>query len=189
MSDTLELDFSGVKDFAPRVKDVPPGNYVLKVAKIEASKSKAGNPTWVVDSVFVDGPFAGSQIREYLTLTENALFKVKSWLEAQGLNIGKKKVKLPNNTPDLTKQFVGKVYGANIGDGDPYVDDKGETHINSEIKYHLTVTAVKAAAAAPAAETVTAPSPEPAAAPEALAADEPTGDVADQLESFDLDSL
>lgn len=195
MSDQIELDFSDVKDFAPVARNVPKGNYLLRVEKIDVDKSKAGNPMWIVDSSFVDGAFAGQQIREYLTLTEKALFKVKSWLEAVlGQPIPKKKMKLPNTAADLNKRFSGKIFGAHIDDGDPYVNNNGEEVTKSEIQYHLMAKDVQRGQTAQSAEeTVTASTPteeKPAAEPETeTAAEEPSGDVADQLESFDLDSL
>lgn len=190
MSDTIEIDFGDVKDFAPIARNVPKGNYVLQVSKIEAGTSSNNNPMWIVDSSFVDGPNAGQTIREYLALTEKALFKVKSWLEALGIPIGKKKVKLPNTTAELTKKFVGKTYGAHVDEGDPYTNDKGETSTKSEVKYHMPAKEVAAAQAA--AQAVTAPAPTPAPTPEPAVTPEPqapVGDVADQLESFDLDDL
>lgn len=193
MSETIELDFSDVKEFAAWAKDVPKGNYLLKVVAVEAKQSSNSNPMWVVDSEFVDGAYAGERIREHLTLTEKALFKVKSWLDAiHGQNLPKSKIKLPNTTAELQKRFVGKVYGAHVADGDPYVNGNGETVTKSEIKYHLFAKEVAGQKAAPSAEQVTASTPESAPTAEPVAADEPetpSGDVADQLESFDLDNL
>lgn len=193
---TVEIDFSDVKDFAPIAKDVPKGNYLLKVDKIEKAESKSGNPMWVVDAVFLEpGPFQGQTIREYLALTEKALFKVKSWLDAiHGKKLPKQKIKLPNTTAALEKAFGGKVYGGHIDDGDPYTNDEGVTSTKSEIKYHLFAKEVEAQKKqAPAAE-VTASTPEPEAAEpdEAPAAEETEGattDIAGQMEAFDLDSL
>jgi len=194
VSDAIELDFTDVKDFAPIAKEVPKGNYLLKVDKIELSKSKAGNPMWVVDSVFVNaGPHQGQTIREYLALTEKALFKVKSWLDAvHGKTLPKKKIKLPNTTASLLKQFGGKVYGAHIDDGDPYTNDEGVTSTRSEVKYHLFPALVdEASNQTPAAEVVAStPAPEeepPANAPDS--APEVATDVATTMEEFDLDSL
>ena len=193
-----------MQDLQPFARNVPKGNYVLKVKKIEATKSKAGNPMWVVDSEFVDGPFAGQIIRERLALTEKALFKVKGWLESMGFNIGRKKVKFPNTSEDLMKQFGGRTFGAHVDDGDPYVDSNGNERINSEVKFHLTVEQVKAQAATAeeaSAEVAEEPAEEPAeAAPEAAPESTTEGeseaeeteeqkDVASQLESFDLDNL
>lgn len=210
-TETVELDFSDVKDFAPIAKGIPEGNYVLQVKKIELKDSKKGNPMWVVDSAFTAGKYEGQQIREYLTLTTDALFKVKSWLEALGLNIGKKKVKLPNSTASLQKNFGGKTFGAHIADGDPWTNEEGVTSVKSEVKFHMKASEVKALAAAPSAAEVTASTPEPdltpetpVEEPEALAPNEEAaqgggtaepvdpeekGDTADQLESFDLDDL
>jgi hypothetical protein len=184
---TVEIDFSDVKDFAPLARNVAKGNYKLKVVKIEKGTSKAGNPTWIVDSEFVDGEHAGQQIREYLTLTEKALFKVKSFLDAiHGQRLPKKKIKLPNTSAELTKKFGGKIFGAHIDDGDPYTNGNGETVTKSEIKYHLFAAEVDAQKAQPAAEAVVESTPAtPAPAEEAPV----SGDVADQLESFDLDEL
>lgn len=207
-TETVELDFSDVQDLQPFARNVPKGNYLLKVKKIEVATSKNGNKMWVVDSEFLEGAFAGQVIRERLTLTEKALFKVKGFLEALGFNVGKKKVKLPNTNEGLTKQFGGRTFGAHIDDGDPYTNSNGEEKVNSEIKFHLKEAEVRAQQTT--APDVTAP-PEQAAKPakakkaeEEAPADEPDepshddspqpaaesqDDVADQLESFDLDSL
>lgn len=192
-TETIELDFGDVKEFAPIARNVEPGAYVFKVAKIELTESKAKNPMWVVDAEFVEGRYAGQTIREYLTLTENALFKVKSFLEAQGLNVGKKKVKLPNTTPALTKAFGNKLFGGHVDDGDTYVNAQGEEVTRSEIKYHLTVNEVRRIRSQAPAEAVTAPTPEPETSAPAEESTETNAeeatDVADQLESFDLDAL
>lgn len=204
MGKSIELDFSDVQDLQPFARNVPKGNYVLKVKKIESTTSKNGNPMWVVDSEFVDGPFAGQILRERMALTEKALFKVKGWLESMGFNVGRKKVKLPNTSEDLMKQFGGRTFGAHVDDGDPYVDSNGNERINSEIKFHLKADEVKAQAATTeeAEEAVTEEAPKqesPAKASEET--DESTTededeeettkqkDVADQLASFDLDNL
>ncbi len=196
MSDVIELDFTDVKDFAPIAKGVPKGNYLLKVDKIELSESKAGNPMWIVDGVFVNaGPHQGQTIREYLALTEKALFKVKSWLDAvHGKTLPKQKIKLPNTTAALVKQFGGKVYGAHIDDGDPFTNDEGVTSTKSEVKYHLFPALVdEAANQKPAAEVIastpTEAAPAPAAAPAPTPEPEGPTDVATAMEAFDLDSL
>lgn len=204
-NETIELDFGDVKEFAPRAKGVAKGDYLMKVAKIEASTSKADNPMWVVDAVFVDGPHAGEQIREFMALTEKALFKVFGWLQAvEGKQLPKKKIKLPNNTAALTKRYHGKVFGAHVDNGDPYTDDNGNEVVPSEIKYHLYAKDVGNRGAPAPKEQVTASTPEPEAdadggdenppPPTETTNDtpdpeEPSGDVASQLESFDLDSL
>lgn len=202
--DTIELDFGDVKELGPRSPRVPEGDYLLRVEKVEQDTSKAGNPMWVVHSVYVDGEFAGKPApREYLALTEKALFKVFSWVQAvKGQRIPKRKLKLPNTTPTLTKAFGGKVYGAHIADGDPRVDDEGNEKVYSEVKWHLFAREVqeKRQQKAQSAEDVTASTPEPEDDEEPDTAAEETadesdeeqsegGDVADQLESFNLDDL
>lgn len=199
MAETIELDFSDVQEFAPIAKGVPKGNYLFKVKKIEASTSKQNNPMWVVDAEFVDGPWAGQTIREYMALTPAALFKVKSFLEAIGLNVGKKKVKLPNDTATLQKKFGGKVYGGHVDDGDPYTDNNGNPQINSEIKYHLKASEVQGQSDGQAAAAeATTPEPEPDEAPaeeesttpqDAPEGEEAPTDTAEELEEFDLDGL
>lgn len=190
MSDTtVELDFTDVKDFGNPAKDVDKGNYLLKVQTIEKQTSKAGNPMWVVTAEFVEGKHQGETIREYLALTEKALFKVKSWLDAvHGQTLPKKKIKLPNTTPELQKKFGGRVYGAHIDDGDPRTDSSGNTVTYPEIKYHMFPALVKEQAkdAESVTEEVTTSTPteEPKEAPA-----EDSNDTAGQLESFDLDSL
>ena len=184
---TVELDFTDVKDFGNPARNVAKGNYLLKVQTIEKDKSKAGNPMWVVTAEFVEGPHAGETLREYLALTEKALFKVKSWLDAvHGQTLPKKKIKLPNTTPELQKKFGGRVYGAHIDDGDPRTDSSGNTVTYPEIKYHMFPALVKEQAkeAAPEKVTDSTPTEEPKEAP----AEEST-DTAGQLEAFDLDSL
>jgi len=224
--ETIDLDFSDVQEFAPFARNVEKGDYLLKVQSIKADTSNAGNPMWVVDAVFVEGRHQGETIREYLALTENALFKVKSWLEALGKNVGKKKVKLPNTTPKLMKAFAGKTYGAHIDEGDPYVNNEGEEVTKSEVKYHLKPSEVRARRSEPSAEDVLdssdeepeddpledepeeEPKPKKKATKKAAKKKEPEpepeeedtpeddddddaeeGDVADQLEDFDLDDI
>ena len=199
-NDVIELDFSDVKDFAGSVK-VPKGDYKLKVQSIELGTSKAKNPMWTVKSQFLTGPEAGATITERLALTEKALFKVKSFLEALGVTVGKRKLKLPNTTEGLQKLIGGKEYGVHIDDGDPYTNNQGETKVNSEVKYHLKPAEFASRAALGAANPVTVTQTEPTAPPVSSEAavetvtapaaepDAPAGDTADQMESFDLDSL
>ena len=188
---TVDVDFSDVKDFGPpRAKNVAKGNYLLKVVKIEKSLSKAKNPMWIVDSEFVDGPHQGEGMREYLTLTEAALFKLKSFLDAvSGKTLPKSKIKLPNTSEALTKKFGGKIFGAHVDDGDPYTNNNGDVVTNSEIKYHMFPAVVKDNAEVAEAVTASTPKAAPAPAPAEEAEEAPAGDTSDQLEAFDLDAL
>lgn len=175
MSEAIELDFSDVKDFGNPARNVVKGNYLLKVNKISKETSKAGNPMWVVDAEFVDGVNAGETIREYLALTEKALFKVKSWLDAvHGQTLPKKKIKLPNTSAALQTKFGGRIYGAHVDAGDPRIDNQGNEVTYPEIKYHMFAALVKGEQAPDVEEKV-----------EEKAAD----DVSEQLAAFDLDSL
>lgn len=174
MSEAIELDFSDVVDFGNPARNVPKGNYLLKVRKISKETSKAGNPMWVVESEFVDGANAGETIREYLALTDKALFKVKSWLDAiHGQTLPKKKIKLPNTSAALQSKFGGRVYGAHIDNGDPRIDNSGNEVTYPEVKYHMFAALVKGEQA-----------------PEAEETEEPAKDeLGEQLAAFDLDAL
>lgn len=180
----VEIDFTNVKDRPGNVR-VPKGDYKFKIAKVDdAAKSKAGNPMWVFDQEFLEGPSAGRVLRDYISLTPQALFKLRDLLEALGYKVGKKKIKVD------PKKLVGKTVGAHVQDGEPY-GERGT--VKSEIGYYL-----------PVAEVGPVPDPDE----ESVAGDkdddnEPadvnlesskveedeSSDAADDLEAFDLDSL
>lgn len=172
-----EIDFSNVKERAGRLK-VTPGDYLFKISSVEETKSKAGNPMWVFDQEILPGfEGAGQSIRDYVSLTPQALFKLRDLLEALGVSVGKKKIKVD------PQKLVGKIIGGHVEDGEPY----GEREIvKSEIAYYLPKGDV-----APPSKTAPADDEGPVdgETPEADAEPATEADVTDELAEFDLDSI
>jgi hypothetical protein len=57
-------------------KYVPPGVYAAKCIDFFEDESKAGNPMWVLDFAITAGAHEGKELRLWLALTDNAMWKL-----------------------------------------------------------------------------------------------------------------
>lgn len=117
-ADSVIADF-GHKDAkgggGGRSDRVPEGDYVLKLVKIEKRKAKETDNTvlWAFFKI-AQGPKKGKKIVERFTLTPKALFRLRNWLEAMGLEVPEKKTAIKYG------KYVGEEVGATIVDGEEY---------------------------------------------------------------------
>ncbi len=103
------VDFTNVKErgnFNP--KNVEPGDYVAKITKVEETQAKDGEDMWVF--TIVPDEFPRTSYPQYIKLVETQSWKLKNLLEAAGIAVGQRKVKLDPN------KLVGKKIGIALED-------------------------------------------------------------------------
>lgn len=192
------LDFTDVKEGFQGLR-VAEADYGFVIAEVDQhAKSKAGNRMWVFKHEFLSGPHKGERLTDRVSLTPQALFRLRDLLEAIGLKVGRKKIKID---PEKLK---GKTFGAHVQDGEPFGE---KNRITSEIGYYMPLAnVVEGPPEEPATDNLAASAAEKAVTGEQTTSDEDaalegalaepakpdpeeSSDVADQLESFDLDAL
>jgi Protein of unknown function (DUF669) len=89
--------------FAAR-ETLPDGTYTLLLASKEMGISKSSNPKIVLDWRVSSGQWAGAEIRDHLTFSMAALFRVNMLLEAIG-------VPIPDKDFDSVLELREWVYG------------------------------------------------------------------------------
>lgn len=67
--------------------NLPEGDYKFKVVKAEEQESQGGNPMIVWDFEVAEGKHKGGKIRDYTSLSANALWKLKGYLEAMNFEL------------------------------------------------------------------------------------------------------
>jgi len=103
------LDFTNVKENSGiNPKHRPAGDYRVKIAKVIANKSNAGNNQWVFTLVPTD--MLSAAYPYYCTLNPDSLWKVRNLLIACGIDVPKKKLNV-----DPTR-LVGKEIGVTLDD-------------------------------------------------------------------------
>ena len=100
----LEVDF---KDIETR-KKVKPGNYLLKVAEIENKNSDKGKPYLNWKLVVAKGPAEGGTLYHITSLQPQALFTLKSTLEALGVEVPSGVMKLK------ISKYIGMELGGTV---------------------------------------------------------------------------
>lgn len=94
---------------------VAEGDYRFKLKKVESGTSEnSGNPMLIWYWEGVEGKVEGKILKDYTTLTPKSLWKVRSILEALGMDVPKKVISIP------LKKLVGKEVGITLGDDEPY---------------------------------------------------------------------
>lgn len=91
-------------------KRVPEGDYLVKITDTKRGESQSGNAQIIMTLSIQDGPKKNGDIRDYLTLTEAALWRVGALLDAIGMKYPKKAFKL-----DIGK-LLGKELGVTVAD-------------------------------------------------------------------------
>lgn len=81
MSRKMKLDFTGVESF----EKAEEGKHICKIASAEVKQSQGGNDMIVVAFEVTKGNSKGARVYENYPLVENALWKLKSLLQAIGL--------------------------------------------------------------------------------------------------------
>lgn len=101
---------------------IPEGDYKVKIVKIKTDTSEKGNAMLIWDFEIAKGQKgAGKTLRDYTTLTPKSLWKVRSILEAAGLDVPKRDIKINK------KKLIGEEVGVTV------YDDEYENKISSKI--------------------------------------------------------
>lgn len=107
--DLIVADFSKEEGGGRRPR-VPEGDYRVKVKEVKSDTSKEGNRMYVWTFVGLDGKLKGKEIRDYTTVTPKSLWKLRSVLEAIGIDVPKSAVRLKS------RDVVGKELGITVND-------------------------------------------------------------------------
>ena len=105
-NDSVNVDLSGVESSR---KTIPEGTYTLIVNAANQKNSSNNNPMIVFEFEVADGPYKGVPLYENCSLQPQALFKLKSVLEALGFEI-------PNKAFDLNlRDLIGLTCEVEVG--------------------------------------------------------------------------
>ena len=105
-NDSVNVDLSGVESSR---KTIPEGTYTLTVNAANQKNSSNNNPMIVFEFEVADGPYKGVLLYENCSLQPQALFKLKSVLEALGFEI-------PNKAFDLNlRDLIGLTCEVEVG--------------------------------------------------------------------------
>lgn len=105
-----DTESRGGKKSAGRVH-VPPGDYAVKCVKAEITKSsEKETPGIAVIYRITEGKNKGTQVRDNLWLTPKSLWRVRQTLEAMGLQVPSKRVKVEPS------KLVGKACAITVDD-------------------------------------------------------------------------
>lgn len=105
-NDSVNVDLSGVESSR---KTIPEGTYTLTVNAANQKNSSNNNPMIVFEFEVADGPYKGVPLYENCSLQPQALFKLKSVLEALGFEI-------PNKAFDLNlRDLIGLTCEVEVG--------------------------------------------------------------------------
>src|SRR5215813_11592392 len=95
------VNFSGVESGG---RKCPDGDYVAEVTAAEVEESSAGNPMISAKWKITKGKFAGVTLFDNLSLVPNALWKLKTCLEALGVDPQEDDVE----ASDYAEEMIGK---------------------------------------------------------------------------------
>lgn len=105
-NDSVNVDLSGVESSR---KTIPEGTYTLTVNAANHKNSSNNNPMIAFEFEVADGPYKGVPLYENCSLQPQALFKLKSVLEALGFEI-------PNKAFDLNlRDLIGLTCEVEVG--------------------------------------------------------------------------
>ena len=105
-NDSVNVDLSGVESSR---KTIPEGTYTLTVNAANQKNSSHNNPMIAFEFEVADGPYKGAPLYENCSLQPQALFKLKSVLEALGFEI-------PNKAFDLNlRDLIGLTCEVEVG--------------------------------------------------------------------------
>jgi hypothetical protein len=83
----VRVDFTGVESGGGGGVKIPEGSYRMKVAKVEEDESSAGNDMFKWTFKGVEGKAKGKTFYQYTTLNDEALWKLRSLLEALDVEV------------------------------------------------------------------------------------------------------
>lgn len=118
-------DLSGVT--AGAFPLLPEGTYVVRVVDASEGTSSNGNPQIIVDLEVVDGEQKGQTLRDWITVTEKALGRVKGILAALRYEIPDGDFELPSSA------LIGRTASVLVRHED-YVSNAGEHKVSAKIR-------------------------------------------------------
>lgn len=123
----VKLDFRKTERGRKGGYRYPEQEYKMKITKATLDKNQnTGNRQLVLDLEIVEpAKYAGKPFRDYLTLTEKAMFRVGWLLDACGIRWKQAIEEIP------LKKFVGKIIGVQL-----YDDDYGKTVKSKVAEYY-----------------------------------------------------
>jgi hypothetical protein len=125
---TIRIDFTQEESGGGGRVRVPEGDYKARVFAVKPDTSKEGNPMLVWTFEGVSGKLKGKKLTDYTSLTPKALWKVRSILEALGVEAPSKSVfELP------TKKVLNKELGITLE------DDEYNGKISSKIQDYIDI--------------------------------------------------
>lgn len=115
------IDFTNVKESSGfNKKRMPAGDYIARITRVEDSPSKKDNePQWLFSITLEE--HKSVTYPYYCKLVENQLWKLRNLIQAAGIAVPKKKIKLD------PEKLVGKLIGVSLED-DEY-DGKAQSVI------------------------------------------------------------
>lgn len=93
---------------------IPEGDYLAKIIKAEQKEAKTGSQMIVWTFKILEGKYKGKKIKDNSVLVPKALFRLRNLLEALGVKVPEKTVKI-----NFAK-YVGEEIGLTIVDGEEY---------------------------------------------------------------------
>lgn len=104
---------------------LPEGDYKAKITAIKSGESQAGNSQIIVTFTISEGPMKGKELRDYITLTEKAMWRLGNLLEALEIKWPKKVFNLP------FEKLIGKELGITV------YDDEYNGRVSSKVGDYL----------------------------------------------------
>jgi hypothetical protein len=120
-SEPITIDFTKDESEGGR-RRFPEGDYHVKYTGFKTGRSKEKDTPYVrVMFKILDGKYKGETVSDFLYLSPKALWRIRTFLEAIGVAVPKKKVNIN------FKKYVGKELGITL------VDDEYEGRVRSRV--------------------------------------------------------
>lgn len=160
--DFFEMDLSNVQPWDGTSSRIEAGTYVFEVTEAVSGKSKSSGQPMITltNKVVSEGPMMGKEQKSWVSLSEKARGRLRSFLDAAQIPY--------DNKGFSVSAFVGAQYEADVRE-EPYqgTDDMGQpvTRMSTKIVGERTVGGAPVVAPAPVAPAKAAPAaPAPARA-------------------------
>lgn len=120
-------DLSKTESWSGGFALLPEGTYVVRVVDASEGTSSNNNPQIIVDLEVIDGEQKGQTLRDWITVTEASLGRVKGILAALRYEIPEGDFELPSSA------LIGRTSSVLVRHED-YVSKAGEHKVSAKIK-------------------------------------------------------